>query len=65
MMVRVHVLPVFFFQINSTSDKLLIGSFSAASNLTGVLTDTVQVSCLLHKYGALSLWDYASAGFNT
>jgi selenocysteine lyase/cysteine desulfurase len=39
----------------------LIGSFSAASNVTGIVTDTVAVSSLLHRYGAASLWDYAAA----
>lgn len=46
---------------HSKSDNRLIGTFNAASNLTGVLTDTIAVSCLLHKYGALAMWDYASA----
>jgi selenocysteine lyase/cysteine desulfurase len=41
---------------------LLIGSFSAASNVTGILTDTSAVSRLLHSHGALSFWDYAAAG---
>ncbi|MEX1281435.1 MAG: aminotransferase class V-fold PLP-dependent enzyme [Acidimicrobiia bacterium] len=40
---------------------LLIGSFSAASNVTGILTDTVAVASLLHAHGALSFWDYAAA----
>ncbi|KAF2344600.1 Aminotransferase class V domain [Trinorchestia longiramus] len=39
----------------------LIGCFSAGSNVTGVLVDTVAVTVLLHKYGALSFWDYATA----
>jgi len=39
----------------------LIGSFSAASNVTGIITDTVAVSALLHEHGALSLWDFAAA----
>jgi selenocysteine lyase/cysteine desulfurase len=39
----------------------LVGSFSAASNVTGIITDTVAVSTLLHEHGALSLWDYAAA----
>ena len=39
----------------------LIGSFSAASNVTGILTDTCAVSSLLHQHGALSFWDYAAA----
>ena len=41
---------------------LLIGSFSAASNVTGILTDTDPVAALLHTHGALSFWDYAAAG---
>jgi selenocysteine lyase/cysteine desulfurase len=39
-----------------------IGSFSAASNVTGIATDTRAVARLLHSHGALSLWDYAAAG---
>lgn len=39
----------------------LIGSFSAASNVTGILTDTKAVSTLLHQHGALSFWDFAAA----
>ena len=42
--------------------RKLIGSLSAASNITGVLTDTNAFSALLHSYGALSFWDYATAG---
>ncbi|EWM11994.1 aminotransferase class V-fold PLP-dependent enzyme [Kutzneria sp. 744] len=41
---------------------LRIGSFSAASNVTGVLTDTDRIAALLHEHGALSFWDYAAAG---
>ncbi|MEU5536573.1 aminotransferase class V-fold PLP-dependent enzyme [Streptomyces sp. NPDC020362] len=40
---------------------LRIGSFSAASNVTGILTDTDRVTRLLHAHGALSFWDYAAA----
>ncbi|WP_405541115.1 aminotransferase class V-fold PLP-dependent enzyme [Streptomyces phaeochromogenes] len=40
---------------------LRIGSFSAASNVTGVLTDTDRIARLLHAHGALSFWDYAAA----
>ncbi|WP_020659070.1 aminotransferase class V-fold PLP-dependent enzyme [Amycolatopsis benzoatilytica] len=40
---------------------LRIGSFSAASNVTGVLTDTERIAALLHEHGALSFWDYAAA----
>lgn len=40
---------------------LKIGSFSAASNVTGILTDTCAVADLLHRHGAYSFWDYAAA----
>ena len=45
-----------------TRRPLLIGSFSAASNVTGILTGTGAVAALLHAHGALSFWDYAAAG---
>ncbi|MCW8916754.1 MAG: aminotransferase class V-fold PLP-dependent enzyme [Magnetovibrio sp.] len=38
-----------------------IGSFSAASNVTGIITDSVAIAEILHKHGALSFWDYAAA----
>lgn len=41
---------------------LKIGSFSAASNVTGIVTDTCAISHLLHQHGALSFWDFAAAG---
>ncbi len=40
---------------------LRIGSFSAASNVTGIVSDTAAISRLLHEHGALSLFDYAAA----
>ncbi len=40
---------------------LLIGSFSAASNVTGILSDTRAIAALLHRHGALSFWDFAAA----
>ncbi|HEX3705643.1 MAG TPA: aminotransferase class V-fold PLP-dependent enzyme [Mycobacteriales bacterium] len=40
---------------------LLIGSFSAASNVTGIVTDTAAVARVLHRHGALSFWDFAAA----
>lgn len=40
---------------------LKIGSFSAASNVTGIVSDTVGLSVLLHEHGALSFWDFAAA----
>ena len=40
---------------------LIIGSFSAASNVTGIISDTSAISRLLHGHGALSFWDFAAA----
>jgi selenocysteine lyase/cysteine desulfurase len=40
---------------------LRIGSFSAASNVTGIVTDTHRIADLLHAHGALSFWDFAAA----
>ena len=40
---------------------LLVGSFSAASNVTGIVSDTHGVSALLHEHGALAFWDFAAA----
>ncbi|WP_171210002.1 MULTISPECIES: aminotransferase class V-fold PLP-dependent enzyme [unclassified Ruegeria] len=41
---------------------LLIGSFSAASNVTGIITDPDPVTRLLKQHGALAVWDYAGGG---
>ena len=38
---------------------LKIGSFSAASNVTGIVSDVHCIATLLHNHGALSFWDYA------
>ena len=40
---------------------LRIGSFSAASNVTGIGSDTRNIASLLHEHGALSFWDFAAA----
>jgi selenocysteine lyase/cysteine desulfurase len=39
---------------------LVIGSFSAASNVTGVLTDVHAVARVLHRHGALAFFDFAA-----
>jgi selenocysteine lyase/cysteine desulfurase len=44
-----------------TTGRPLIGSFSAASNVTGALTDTRAVARLLHEHGALAFFDFAAA----
>ncbi len=40
---------------------LKIGSFSAASNVTGIISDTRAISVLLHRHGARSFWDFGAA----
>jgi selenocysteine lyase/cysteine desulfurase len=40
---------------------LKIGSFSAASNVTGIISDVPGISSLLHEHGALAFWDFAAA----
>jgi selenocysteine lyase/cysteine desulfurase len=40
---------------------LKIGSFSAASNVSGIISDAHTVTALLHRHGALAFWDYAAA----
>jgi selenocysteine lyase/cysteine desulfurase len=48
--------------VRTKERTLRIGSFSAASNVTGIVTDTHGISALLHQHGALSFWDFAAAG---
>ncbi|MGB8859667.1 MAG: aminotransferase class V-fold PLP-dependent enzyme [Ilumatobacteraceae bacterium] len=40
---------------------LKIGSFSAASNVTGILSNSCAIADLLHRHGAVSVWDFAAA----
>lgn len=42
-------------------NRKMIGCFSAASNITGTLYQDMKITALLHQYGALSFWDYATA----
>jgi selenocysteine lyase/cysteine desulfurase len=40
---------------------LKIGSFSAASNVTGIVSNSNELTVLLHRHGALAFWDFAAA----
>ncbi len=40
--------------------RLRIGSFSAASNVTGMRSDVQRIATLLHEYGALACFDFAA-----
>lgn len=48
--------------LNKNKGRKVIGSFSAASNITGIIAPIYQIHTLLKKYGAISCWDYAGAG---
>src|SRR5690606_11003954 len=50
-------------ELDAHKDRpLKIGSFSAASNVTGIISDTHAITRLLHEHGALAFWDFAAAG---
>ena len=42
--------------------RMTIGSFSAASNVTGIKTPVYKLAKLLHKYNALACFDFAASG---
>ncbi|MFO0203497.1 MAG: aminotransferase class V-fold PLP-dependent enzyme, partial [Alphaproteobacteria bacterium] len=42
--------------------RKIIGAFSAASNVTGVIADVSATTALLKRYGALAIWDFAGGG---
>ncbi|MES1182366.1 MAG: aminotransferase class V-fold PLP-dependent enzyme, partial [Myxococcales bacterium] len=47
--------------IEHAARPLKLASFSAASNVTGLLSDVRGLTALLHRHGALAFWDYAAA----
>ncbi|MFH4979786.1 hypothetical protein AB6A40_006495 [Gnathostoma spinigerum] len=42
-------------------DVTVIGCFSAASNITGIINNIEEVTTLLKRWNCLAFWDYASA----
>ena len=49
-------------QLEAYADRpLKIGSFSAASNVTGIVVDSALITQTLHAHGALAFWDFAAA----
>jgi selenocysteine lyase/cysteine desulfurase len=57
--IDIAVLEQKLVQYKNTSLK--IGSFSAASNVTGIISDVDGITAILAKHNALSFWDYAAA----
>lgn len=45
----------------SETNSKLIGLFSGVSRLTGILSDDVATTILLHQYNAISLWDCSAS----
>lgn len=41
--------------------ELIVGAFSAASNVTGIISDVDAVTRMLKRHGALAIWDYGCA----
>ncbi len=48
-------------QLPEHQNRLRIGSFSAASNVTGMQTAIHEIAGLLHRYNALAFIDYAAS----
>lgn len=46
----------------SSTNRPMLGSFSACSNVDGTFTDTRALSYLLHQYGAFACFDFAASG---
>ncbi|KAL9265398.1 putative cysteine desulfurase [Drosera capensis] len=44
------------------TNRPMLGSFSACSNVTGICSDTRAIARLLHEYGAFACFDFASSG---
>lgn len=43
-----------------SKNRQMLGSFSACSNVSGIISDTRAISSLLHQYGAFACFDFAA-----
>lgn len=48
-------------QADEYRDRMRIGSFSAASNVSGICSPVREISRLLHRYDAIACFDYAAS----
>ncbi|SOH93790.1 Selenocysteine lyase/Cysteine desulfurase [Monaibacterium marinum] len=48
--------------LDAVQGRPIIGAFSAASNVTGIVTDVTAVTRMLKAADATVIWDYAGAG---
>ncbi|GMI98083.1 hypothetical protein HRI_003477600 [Hibiscus trionum] len=44
------------------TNRPMLGSFSACSNVTGIRSDTREIARLLHQHGAFACFDFAASG---
>ena len=47
---------------HKSDNRLIIGAFSAGSNITGTLFDVDRIAVACHKNNALAVFDYAAVG---
>lgn len=43
-----------------STNRPMLGSFSACSNVTGIVSDTRAIASLLHRFGAFACFDFAA-----
>lgn len=48
-------------RLTAAAGRPVIGAFSAASNVTGIVSDVKGITRILKAQGAISVWDYAGA----
>ena len=48
-------------QKDAYKDRLKIGTFSAASNVTGLMSHTRELARMMHQYDGLAFFDYAAS----
>jgi len=51
----------YLLSLEKYKNRKKIGSFSAASNVTGLISPVNEIAALLHKYDTLALFDYAAS----
>lgn len=45
--------------LRAAEGRRVVGAFSAASNVTGIISDVAAITALLKRHGASVIWDYA------
>ena len=48
-------------QLPEYQGRMRIGTFSAASNVTGICSPVHEIACLLHRHDAIACFDYAAS----